>query len=63
MSENLDLKTEVQFITSLACAVIGIDGETLHLQFTVVQEMETKKVRCFFVVVDPLKVKIQPDMQ
>lgn len=49
---------EVKFITSLVLSVNDFDGVTRHLQFTVVQEIDSKKFRCFFDVVDPSKVKL-----
>lgn len=52
---------EVKYITSLILAAPDIDGEVRHLQFSVVQEVATKKFRCFFDVVDPSQVKLKED--
>lgn len=52
---------EVKFLTSLAVAVSAIDDEIKHLQFTVVQELDTKEIKCFFDVVDPTKIKLVND--
>ena len=49
---------EVKFITSFICAAPDIEDKVKHLQFTVVQEVESKKMRCYFDVVDPSKVKV-----
>lgn len=54
-------KIEVGYITSLITAVRDLDNTVVHLQFTVVQETESKKMRCYFDVVDPSKVKISND--
>lgn len=51
-------KKDVRYLTSLAMAVADPDGEVHNLQFTVIQEVETKKLRCFFDVVDPSKIKL-----
>lgn len=50
-------KIEVKFITSLAMAVDTLDG-VKHVQLTVVQEVESKELRCYMDVVDPSKVKL-----
>lgn len=56
--ESKDKSIEVKFVTSLITAVSDIDENVRHLQFTVVQEVESKKMRCYFDVVDPSKVKL-----
>ena len=56
--EEKESKIEVKFITSLALAVNDIDCDVKHIQVTVVQETESKKMRCYFDVVDPSKVKV-----
>lgn len=55
MSE--EKKIEVKFITSLAMAVDALDG-VKHVQLTIVQEVESKEIRCYMDVVDPSKVKL-----
>lgn len=56
-----DSKIEVSYLTSIITAVPDIDGLVKHLQFTVVQEVESKKIRCYFDVVDPSKIKLKED--
>lgn len=51
-------KNDVRYLTSLAMAVADPEGVVHNLQFTVIQEVETKKLRCFFDVVDPSKIKL-----
>lgn len=48
----------VKYLTSLALAVNDLDDQVRHIQFTVVQEVESKELRCFFDVVDPTKIKL-----
>lgn len=57
-SEHLEEETtqlDVKFLTSLALAV-PTDDEVKHLQITICQETESKKIRCFFDVIDPTKL-------
>ena len=54
-------KTDVKYLTSLVLAVADKDDDVKHLQFTVVQERESGKIRCFFDVIDPSKIKLQVD--
>ena len=54
-------KIEVKYITSMITAVPDKDGVVKHLQFTVVQEVESGKMRCYFDVVDPSRVKLADD--
>lgn len=61
MMEEEKKKLEVKYITSLIMAAPDIDGQVRHLQFSVVQEVDTKKFRCFFDVVDPSHVKLKED--
>ena len=61
MSEEKKETIEVKYLTSLITAVPDVDGEIKHLQFTVVQEVDSKKIRCYFDVVDPSKVKLAED--
>lgn len=49
---------DVKFITSLALACPDVDENVQHIQLTIVQEVESKKFRCFMDVIDPSKVKI-----
>lgn len=58
MEEN---KKDVKYLSSLALAVNDIDGNVKHLQFTIVQEVDSKQIRCFFDVVDPSKIKLADD--
>lgn len=51
-------KIEVTYITSIITACPDKDGKVNHFQFTVVQEVESGKFRCYFDVVDPSKVKL-----
>lgn len=46
----------VDFITSLALAVVDTDKEVRHIQITICQDVDTKKFECYFDVVDPSKV-------
>lgn len=50
---------DVKLIQSIALAVNDVDDNVQHIQITVVQELESKKFRCYFDVVDPSKVHIQ----
>lgn len=50
---------DVKYLTSLAMAIIDMDENVRHIQLTVVQEVDTKEIRCFFDVVDPSKIKLQ----
>lgn len=50
-------KIEVKFLSSLALAVDALDG-IKHVQLTLVQEVESKEIRCYMDVVDPSKVKL-----
>jgi hypothetical protein len=54
-------KIEVRYLTSMITAVPDKDGLVKHLQFTVVQEVESGKIRCYFDVVDPSKIKLKED--
>lgn len=49
---------DVAFLTSLALAVNDVDGVVRHIQFSIVQEKESKLIRAFMDVVDPSKVKL-----
>lgn len=49
----------VKYLTSLAMAINDMDENVRHIQLTVVQEVDTKEIRCFFDVVDPSKIKLQ----
>lgn len=53
------MENEVKFLTSLALAISDIDDDVKHIQLTIVQEIESKKIRCFMDVVDPSKVKLE----
>ena len=57
--KNQEKKSDVKFLTSLALAVVDVDEEVKHVQFSIVQDIETKEIRAFFDVVDPSKVKLQ----
>jgi len=53
---------DVKYLTSFAMAINDMDQNVRHIQLTIVQEVDTKEIRCFFDVVDPSKVKLQePD--
>lgn len=61
---NMEEKKEkdVKYLTSFAMAINDMDQNVRHIQLTIVQEVDTKEIRCFFDVVDPSKVKLQePD--
>lgn len=51
-------KKEVKYLTSLAFAIRDIDDAVKHLQLTIVQETESKEIRCFMDIVDPSKIKL-----
>lgn len=51
-------KIEVKYLTSLAIAIPDMDSEVKHIQLTIVQEVESKQIRCYMDVVDPSKVKL-----
>lgn len=55
-------KIEVKYLTSLALALRDMDDEIKHVQLTLVQETESKQIRCYMDVVDPSKVKLQEDV-
>lgn len=55
-------KIEVKYLTSLALALRDMDDEIKHVQLTLVQEIESKQIRCYMDVVDPSKVKLQEDV-
>lgn len=57
MSDS-EKKIEVKFLTSLALALNDVDDNLSHIQLTIVQEMESKKFRCYMDVVDPSKIKL-----
>lgn len=52
---------DVKFITSLALAVNDVEDNVQHVQVTIVQEIESRKFRCYFDVVDPSKVKLSQE--
>lgn len=54
-------KIEVKFLTSLALAHEDMDNVLRHFQITLVQEVESKKFRCYFDVVDPTKIKLKEE--
>lgn len=56
-------KIEVKYLTSLALALRDVDDEIKHVQLTLVQETESKQIRCYMDVVDPSKVKLQEDVR
>lgn len=56
--EKKNNQPDVQFINSVALACNDIDGVLRHFQITIVQEVESKKFRAYFDVVDPSKIKL-----
>lgn len=57
--ENLK---NVKYLTSVAIAVNDVDDNVKHCQFVVVQDLETKELKCFFDIVDASKIKLaDPD--
>lgn len=56
-------KIEVKYLTSLALALRDVDDEIKHVQLTLVQEIESKQIRCYMDVVDPSTVKLQEDVR
>lgn len=52
---------DVTLIQSIALAVRDIDNEVRHIQLSIVQEVESKKFRCYFDVVDPSQVKLSEE--
>ena len=56
--EKKENKIEVTYITSMITACPDKDGKVNHFQFTVVQEVESGKFRCYFDCIDPSKVKL-----
>lgn len=56
-------KIEVKYLTSLALALRDVDDEIKHVQLTLVQETDSKQIRCYMDVVDPSKVKLQEDVR
>lgn len=56
-------KIEVKYLTSLALALRDVDDEIKHVQLTLVQETDSKLIRCYMDVVDPSKVKLQEDVR
>lgn len=58
-----EVKIEVKYLTSLALALRDVDDEIKHVQLTLVQETESKQIRCYMDVVDPSKVKLQEDVR
>lgn len=58
MSETEKEKVlEVEFLTSLAMAV-PVGDTVKHVQITIVREMESGDLKCYFDVVDPSRVKL-----
>lgn len=51
-------KIEVKYLTSLAIALRDVDDVVKHVQLTIVQELESKEIRCYMDVVDPSKIKL-----
>lgn len=61
MNKEIELdgkKIEVKFLTSLALAVLDCDDMIQHVQITLVQETESKRIRSFMDVIDPSRVKL-----
>lgn len=56
-------KIEVKYLTSLAIAVRDLDDVVKHVQLTIVQEVESKQIRCYMDVVDPSKIKLQEEKE
>lgn len=55
-------ETEVKYLTSIALAVNDAFDEVKHVQLTIVQELESRQIRCYMDVVDPSKIKLaDPD--
>lgn len=56
-------KIEVKYLTSLALALRDLDDAVKHVQLTIVQEVESKQIRCYMDVVDPSKIKLQEEKE
>lgn len=56
------MKRNVKYLTSLALTCRDIHDEVKHVQITIVQDLDSLEMGCYFDVVDPSKVKLADEL-